>query len=385
MLLFLIVLTFATVSDARRNRHRNSSSDENVTPNSKMDHAQDAYDSSARREAMFPGWGECRYDADTAGTGDALDHNHRHRRHYRSLPASANFQSSVHGVVHGQGERHRQRRNLIVINALGDSLVRLYNAERNIAWHFPTGDVGSWDCLAMVYGNLSNSDLSCLMQHCEIERGHNQWGEFLLQLPPILTNHYAHVVVLLDDIFLPHSYNVTKDIQSMRTNSIDVLQPAVSGAHSLTSKRQPKNCLYSAPASSHQSFLEFFFTFFTAKAWASFYHSVLEIKVDGIVNDGNPGGCGYDVCFPILCPHLRFGTESRSVVFHLETLLQPDGILYNRSGFGDLMKPHMKEFTHKTKNKCNWRIHVGNCTVTKKTIRKYKHVQIAPIDCIART
>ena len=378
LFLFFAIFALSDVSGGKKGSAWRHAIDTIVAPKDILYTArmeQEARDSAERREEMFPGWGECRYDTERpgglaqplsdAGGGGILNNSTTSSR----TPSS----------------HRRRRKDLLVINALGDSLVRLYNVERNIVRHFTTGRYGEWDCLAMVYGELSNSDLSCLMQLCEIERAHDQWGEFLATLTPITTKHYEHVVVLLDDIFIPDAYDVDKDLSAMDLNGVDVFQPAVTGATNPGSRGQAKKCLYTAASSAtFPNYLEFFFTFFTSNAWSCFYHSVIEKRVHNKNNDGNPGGCGFDVCFPVLCPHLKFGMEGRSDVYHIEAFETSRPFserVVNASGFGKTpLMAHLSAFTSKTKNPCDWRISPGNCSATI-LLKPLKHATLVPIDC----
>lgn len=302
-------------------------------------------ESAASREALFPGWGECRYN----------------------VPPATN--RTRHSAT--------AKRNLLIVNAIGDSLVRLYNVERNVARHFDTRrEGGRWDCLVNSYGSLSNEDLSCIMQYCEVQRQHNQWGGFLLTAIPTLIQHYAHVALLLDDVWLPDKYDVARDILEMKLHGIDVMSPAVHGSNHAATKydRNAKACLWSWPSHA-PSVLEYYFTVFSAKAWSCFYHSVLQQSMSTSNKGqpesvwGNPSGCGYDTCLPILCPDLKFGIERRSDVWHIEPSFKNGHANSDlqASGFGREMDPHNLVFTKKgnTQNKCNWRISVGNCSVEK--------------------
>lgn len=297
------------------------------------------------RTEMFPGWGECRY-----------------------LNASLKPKAPRKGT---------SKRNLLVVDAIGSSLARLYNVERNIVRHFDTNkETGSWDCLVMDYGRLSNAVLSCLEKHCEIERQHAAWGEFLGTITPTLVQHYAHILLMLDDVWVPDDYVVEHDLLQMDAHRIDVLSPAVVGAHHTSTRgnwRGARKCLYSCHISwppDRPRLLEYFFTFFTADAWKCFYHSVLarNVGTKKTTNVANEDGCGYDICFPVLCPHLRFGLEKRSTVYHTEVFYRGQvrqANLVADTGYGAHMMPYKNDFVKKTGNKCEWHINDGNCTAVQ--------------------
>lgn len=116
--------------------------------------------------------------------------------------------------------------------------------------------------------------------------------------------------------------------------------------------------------------LEYFFTFFTADAWKCFYHSVLarNVGTKKTTNVANEDGCGYDICFPVLCPHLRFGLEKRSTVYHTEVFYRGQvrqANLVADTGYGAHMMPYKNDFVKKTGNKCEWHINDGNCTAVQ--------------------
>lgn len=293
-----------------------------------------------RRETMFPGWGDCNY---------------------------GNMGTTPERKVRRVTTRHSRNGNLVVINALGKSLARLYNTERNIARHFRS----NWECVAMVWASradVPDSDLLCLRRFCEVERRSAEWGEFLVSINPTLVNHYKHVALLLDDVFIPDGYDVSQDLHVMDLHNLDVMQPAIFGAHHENSGPQKKECLYSNPPGTF--YLEFFFTLFKAAAWSCLYNSMVQ------TGGGNPSGCGFDVCLPVVCPNLKMGVEARSAVYHIERALPPPS-----SGWGSSMNPYIGDFM-KGQN-CEWRIRAANCTAG----HVYKELNmnfVTELDCSPR-
>lgn len=180
------------------------------------------------------------------------------------------------------------------------------------------------------------------------------------------------IILMLDDVWVPDDYVVERDLHQMDAHRIDVLSPAVVGAHHTSTRgdwRGARKCLYSWPPD-RPRILEFFFTIFTSDAWKCFYHSVLErsVGMKKTTNVASKSGCGYDICFPVLCPRLRFGLEKRSTVYHIEALYRGQARQANLvadTGYGAHMMPHKADFVQKTGNRCAWRINDGNCTAAQ--------------------
>ena len=201
--------------------------------------------------------------------------------------------------------------NLLLVDALGPVLgtgrdeSRIQIVEANVRAHFTGGD---WDCVVGVYATeetLPSERLAALAEVCTIHRAKFAWGAFLRILSPVWVRHYDRVAVLLDDTRLPMEQGaVTRMLAVMDKHSIDMYSPAIRGAHhaSTSARNSSRPCLKQTGG------IEVFFTIFSTDAWLCFYARILE--------ELNPGGCGYDLCLHQACPQLALAVDERFVAIH---------------------------------------------------------------------
>lgn len=236
-------------------------------------------------------------------------------------------------------------RNLVVVNAVG-RLETIGHVARNVETHFSDG---SWQCVVMAWANAAAAKHALRATKCELYFSPRaRWGQFLAMLRPVLVQPYEHITILLDDIFVPTSgpfpVNVTGLLREMHRHSLGGISPvrallahpwleasweqprrgglilssypplrrarplapqAVFGAHPRPMLQLKTRCLRRVHA------LEIFFTIYTRAAW---------LCMVGMFDaaDSNLGGCGYDFCFPRVCPQFRLAVDDRSAVHHME-------------------------------------------------------------------
>ena len=247
-------------------------------------------------------------------------------------------------------------RNLLLVDSVGSCEKRLRTVEANVKMHFKGRD---WDCIVAVYADdttMPRSRLEALSEVCTIFRAPLEWGAFLTTLTPSVVQHYDRVAVLLDDADL-NRVRVASLIAEMAAKNVDVISPAVVGAHHHgamimnVSAPNARRCLRET------HFIEIYFTIFTRDAWGCFYTRLLQ--------DFNPGGCGYDVCLHQACPMLRFAVDYRHVAAHREPAecnLHTPGQKLNRAATKEgALESKGRRLSGQTGNTCTYSFFIAKC------------------------
>ena len=259
------------------------------------------------------------------------------------------------------------KKNLLVIDAVGRQSNLQYNVHA-VQHHFHHDD---WECLVFLYVHQTvipddDDDLEKLRTtyKCTIVRTPGvSWGTFLQFLPPMLTNQFQHIAIMLDDTYLPtkgdRPINIPRLLETMQIHNISSMSPAIIGdSHGVFEPPDHGgNCVREI------GFIETYVQIFTTEAWQCYY-SMLH-------HDGARGWC-YDLCFRGVCG-VKLAVDNSQAAFHLERSLQyiPQGLKEEESGLNFTKQSARTGDTYYSLSG-NWRL----CDVCRKD-----HVESRNILC----
>ena len=235
-------------------------------------------------------------------------------------------------------------RGLLVIAALGDKSLRYKATRRVVEQHFE-----GWSCLGLAWSQtVSGKDARYLWNRCRfVVREGARWGSLLNLTTPTMIDAqgYDYVMVMLDDLVVPSSFNATRFVEEARRHNLSRASPTVwqSTYDGPVSPWQSVGTTYEhnayavsacAARGGHCSvrlvkWVETFMTLYTRDAWRCYW----TMFDDGVLhNDKGAIGYGYDRCFKYHCgaQHERQGVLLDFVIQHADII--GGSSAYNFSG-----------------------------------------------------
>lgn len=150
------------------------------------------------------------------------------------------------------------------------------------------------DCIIYKYKNIKIDNIST--QCTEIYKPWS-WSRFLYDLDYERVKQYKYITIVLDDVkILNYSFNDT--INKMDNYRHSASNPIINGSYYMGAKLNMK-------------YTEIFVTTFSVPAWICWWNmmNILNIDFDTSI------GWGFDLCFPIFCPHVKH-LRTTFTVFH---------------------------------------------------------------------
>ena len=225
-------------------------------------------------------------------------------------------------------ERQHVKNGLVVVNAIGRREL-LPMIAHNINSHFKEAVVGNnvfrWHCIAFTYvteDDIPADDpaLITIAGLCEVMRfpGTN-WGTFLRFLSPPLVGMYDHIMLLLDDMFLPsggpHAVNIPDMLHSMYKHDLTTIQPDIQGHGGWSQVNNKPEAWNNSCLAKVDGPIELFAQVFSAAGWQCFSR---------MLHHSNSVGWCLDTCYPLKCPGIAQSIDYRMQAYHIARAHVPE-------------------------------------------------------------
>jgi hypothetical protein len=216
---------------------------------------------------------------------------------------------------------------LVTIPGMGLHVNRTKVVVSNIhdLYHRQASKMVEIDCLIYAYKTLPKALEKRLAPCSVVYLYHGNYAMYMKALVPQLIKEagYTHVFVLLDDVRLTQSFNLSQILTIMSLNNLTIASPGVSKA----SMRSTLPLLPFVKSRRTEGrfvlVIEIFSTIFTPSAWSCWWNMMQPSL--------NPSGWGYDLCLLAFCRDPVASSKENL------KLRPPDSITAFTSSYGTVM------------------------------------------------